>query len=199
MLGKDSKQVEALKAQVAALQDEIDALDEAAEQDLHSSREKIVLGEWYRDVIHDFVGVAIAYQWHITGCDRVFIEFKNSQGTLASRDADLTTYVPAEPPEGCAVRQHTPLDESNVILGATYRCNVTGVEGVACTISERIGFDDYNIRLDHRNERDEVQYEHVWERDLTLLEMPSEGIETMEEQKKEEKPGHCGSSMISMM
>jgi len=160
---------------------------------------KIILGRWYRDVIHGFVGCAIAYQKHITGCDRAFIEFKGKKGHLITRDADVTTYVPVEPPDGLQERDYEPLPESDIQLGATYRCKVTGVEGIACTITERIGFDDHNIRLDRRGEDDEVQYVYVWSKDLEMIEEPSADIEALEDAIDEEKPGHVGSMLPTMI
>lgn len=36
---------------------------------------KIELGKKYTDKIHGFTGVATCHQKHLTGCDRIYLEF----------------------------------------------------------------------------------------------------------------------------
>lgn len=36
---------------------------------------KIKLGKKYRDNVHGFEGVATCQQSHLTGCDRIYLEF----------------------------------------------------------------------------------------------------------------------------
>ena len=184
---------------LADLEDELEII-EAMEfgDDRSAGRKSIRLGEWYRDILHGFIGCSIAYQQHITGCDRVFIEFQNVEGILSVRDADITTYAHCEPPAGCSVRPYLELEPSKVTLGATYKCNVTGTTGIACTITERIGFSDYSIRLDRRDEKDRTHNEHVWESDLEFLYSPSNDMATLKANVKKEQPGHIGSSMPGM-
>lgn len=53
----------------------------------------ITLGEKYTDAIHEQEGTATCYAIHLTGCNRVCIEFKDKDGNIRDLWVDETRLV----------------------------------------------------------------------------------------------------------
>lgn len=55
----------------------------------------ITLGEKYTDAIHEQEGTATCYAIHLTGCNRVCIEFKDKDGNIRDLWVDETRLLDA--------------------------------------------------------------------------------------------------------
>ena len=56
----------------------------------------VILGEKYRDTVMGIEGVAMTYVTHLTGCNRVGIEWVNKEGNVRSEFVDETRLVHSE-------------------------------------------------------------------------------------------------------
>ena len=50
----------------------------------------ITLGEEYTDMVHNRTGIAVCYATHLTGCNRVCVEWKDKDGEIKDMWVDET-------------------------------------------------------------------------------------------------------------
>lgn len=51
---------------------------------------KVELGKKYKDIVVDITGICVSYTEFLTGCDRVNLQYKNSDGDVMNHHTDVT-------------------------------------------------------------------------------------------------------------